>query len=87
MEIYEETYESVSYKIKKEDEKSSQKTVIPEGMDDDDALDMFMESSVTEEKKNDKQEEVSEKEAEARATIEDEVYFNSHTHLFKSSIE
>jgi len=45
MEIYEETYEGILFKIKAEEEKKvGPKTVIPEGMDEDDALDMFADS-------------------------------------------
>jgi len=41
MEVYEETYEKIAYRLKEEDEKATSVTDIPEGMDDDDALDMF----------------------------------------------
>jgi CD2 antigen cytoplasmic tail-binding protein 2 len=45
MEIYEETFESISFKIKQADEKRfGAKTSIPEDVDDDDALDMFADS-------------------------------------------
>ena len=45
MEIYEETFESITHKIKSEQEKKvGPKTSIPEGVDDDDALDMFADS-------------------------------------------
>ena len=45
MEIYEETFESIMHKIKVEQEKKvGPKTSIPEGVDDDDALDMFADS-------------------------------------------
>merc|ERR1719367_1015418 len=44
-EIYEETFESIMHKIKTEEEKKlGPKTAIPEGVDDDDALDMFADS-------------------------------------------
>jgi len=39
MEVYEETYEKIAYRLKEAEEKD--KTEIPEGVDDDDALDMF----------------------------------------------
>ena len=39
MEVYEETYEKIAYRLKESEEKA--KTEIPEGVDDDDALDMF----------------------------------------------
>jgi hypothetical protein len=42
MGIYEETYEKVAYRVKQGDErKSKSSTVIPEGVDDDDALVMI----------------------------------------------
>ena len=45
MEVYEETYESIMHKVKTEEEKKlGPKTAIPEGVDDDDALDMFADS-------------------------------------------
>eukprot|EP00090_Calanus_glacialis_P047387 TRINITY_DN9819_c0_g1_i1.p1 TRINITY_DN9819_c0_g1~~TRINITY_DN9819_c0_g1_i1.p1 ORF type:complete len:361 (-),score=162.72 TRINITY_DN9819_c0_g1_i1:55-1083(-) len=45
MEIYEETYEGILFKIKTEEEKKvGPKTSIPEGVDEDDALDMFADS-------------------------------------------
>merc|ERR1712029_1288088 len=45
MEIYEETYESIMHKVKTEEEKKlGPKTAIPEGVNDDDALDMFADS-------------------------------------------
>ena len=45
MEIYEETFESINHKIKSEQEKKvGPKTSIPDGVDDDDALDMFADS-------------------------------------------
>ncbi len=51
MEIYEETHESIAYKIKKEEEENKKKTTeIPEGVDEDDALDMFMETAKESEK-------------------------------------
>ena len=37
MGIYEETYEKIAYRVKQGDEKKN-KTVIPEGADEDDAL-------------------------------------------------
>merc|ERR1740123_1494843 len=46
MEIYEETFESIMHKIKQEEEKKvGPKTSIPEGLDDDDALDMFADNA------------------------------------------
>jgi CD2 antigen cytoplasmic tail-binding protein 2 len=46
MEIYEETFESITFKLKEIDgKKAAERTEIPEGVDDDDALDMFMESA------------------------------------------
>ena len=45
MEIYEETFESITHKIRVEEEKKvGPKTNIPDGVDDDDALDMFADS-------------------------------------------
>merc|ERR1711913_177423 len=45
MEIYEETFESISFKVKQAEEKRfGAKTSIPEDADDDDALDMFADS-------------------------------------------
>ena len=44
MEIYEETYESIMHKMKSEEKKVAPATDIPEGVDDDDALDMFADS-------------------------------------------
>ena len=45
MEIYEETYEGILFKIKSEEEKKvGPKTSIPEGVNEDDALDMFADS-------------------------------------------
>ena len=45
MGIYEETYEKVAYRIKQGDERKTKSatttTVIPEGVDDDDALVMI----------------------------------------------
>ena len=38
MGIYEETYEKIAYRVKQGDEKKSKTTLIPEGVDDDDAL-------------------------------------------------
>ncbi len=40
MGIYEETFEKVAYRVKKAEEKKN-KTVIPEGVDEDDALVSF----------------------------------------------
>jgi len=54
MEVYEETYESISYKLEQE---KGAKTSIPEGVDDDDALDMFADS--LDDKKDAKSEENS----------------------------
>ncbi len=54
MEIYEETYESIAFKLKEEEARKRAKestataaaaTKIPDNIDDDDALDMFMESA------------------------------------------
>ena len=42
MEIYEETHESISHKLSSV---KSAPTAIPEGTDDDDALDMFMDTA------------------------------------------
>ena len=46
MDIYQDTFEKISYMIKTEEEKAQKeaadsRTVIPEGTEDDDALDMF----------------------------------------------
>jgi hypothetical protein len=38
MGIYEETYEKIAYRVKQGDEKKNKTTLIPEGVDDDDAL-------------------------------------------------
>ncbi len=64
MEIYEETYESISYRLKQEEEKAGKKaTDIPEGVDDDDALDMFMETAKEEEEEKGEEEEEQKGEA------------------------
>ena len=48
MEVYEETFESLTFKLKKIDEKkAAEKPEIPEGTDDDDALDMLADSIET----------------------------------------
>ena len=48
MEVYEETFESLTFKLKKIDEKkAAEKPEIPEGTDDDDALDMLAGSMET----------------------------------------
>lgn len=76
MEIYEETYESIAFKLKQEEEKNP-RTVIPEGVDDDDALDMFMDSAKTREE--DKKTEAKEDEApkpESSLNLEDQVRFH-----------
>eukprot|EP00088_Acartia_fossae_P007731 TRINITY_DN1361_c0_g1_i1.p1 TRINITY_DN1361_c0_g1~~TRINITY_DN1361_c0_g1_i1.p1 ORF type:complete len:376 (+),score=128.05 TRINITY_DN1361_c0_g1_i1:49-1176(+) len=45
MEVYDETFESITFKIEAEDRKNEdKKTAIPAGVDDDDALDMFADS-------------------------------------------
>eukprot|EP00092_Neocalanus_flemingeri_P015581 GFUD01016869.1.p1 GENE.GFUD01016869.1~~GFUD01016869.1.p1 ORF type:complete len:367 (-),score=151.49 GFUD01016869.1:45-1076(-) len=45
MEIYEETYEGIIFKIKTEEEKKiGSKTSIPEGVNEEDAMDMFADS-------------------------------------------
>jgi len=68
MEIYEETYEGILFKIKSEEEKKvGPKTSIPEGLDDDDALDMFADN--LDEKKTD----TSEKTQEKASPVLDEV--------------
>ena len=41
MGIYEETFEKISYRVRKAEEKKN-KTLIPEGTDDDDALVSFL---------------------------------------------
>jgi len=41
MEIYEETYEKIAHKIKQKEPQGPAATEIPDGVDDDDALDMF----------------------------------------------
>ncbi len=38
MGIYEETYEKIAYRVKQGDEKKNKTTLIPEGVDDDEAL-------------------------------------------------
>ena len=48
MEVYEETFESLTFKLKKIDQKkAAEKPEIPEGTDDDDALDMLADSIET----------------------------------------
>ena len=70
MEIYEETYEGITYRLKKLEEEAKEKkgsgktTEIPEDMDDDDALDMFMETAKDGEKEKGKEDEAKKKEAE-----------------------
>jgi len=55
MEIYEETYEGILFKIKSEEEKRvGPKTSIPDGTTEDDALDMFADSLDDTSGKNDK---------------------------------
>ena len=72
MEIYEETHESISYRLKQEEEKAGKKaTEIPEGVDDDDALDMFMETAKEREEKTDVKE--KEEEETQAISIDDEV--------------
>jgi len=44
MEVYEETYESITFNLEKEKKTAAAKTAIPEDVDDDDALDMFADS-------------------------------------------
>jgi len=44
MEVYDETFESITFRIEAEDKKTSKKTEIPENVDEDDALDMFGDS-------------------------------------------
>ena len=44
MEIYEETYEKITFDLKKLEEEKQTATVIPDDVDDDDALDMFADS-------------------------------------------
>ncbi len=80
MEIYQETYESIAYKIKQADgEKktaaaSTSKPAIPEGTDDDDALDMFMESSKGDgEKEKEKEKSKDEAAAENKMDLSDDV--------------
>ena len=65
MEIYEETYESIMHKIKTEEEKKlGSKTAIPEGVDDEDALDMFADS-LDDKSKDDKKPEEAKKPVES----------------------
>ena len=67
MEIYEETYEGILFKIKTEEEKKvGAKTSIPEGVDEDDALDMFADSL-------DDKSEIPPKKDEKPAAVLDEV--------------
>lgn len=44
MEVYDETFESITYRIQEEEKKHDKKTEIPENVDDEDALDMFGDS-------------------------------------------
>jgi len=44
MEVYDETYESITYRIQEQEKKDGPKIDIPENVDDDDALDMFGDS-------------------------------------------
>ncbi|OWF45363.1 CD2 antigen cytoplasmic tail-binding protein 2-like [Mizuhopecten yessoensis] len=53
MEVYEMTYEKISYELKKFEDTKPKPVSIPEGMDDDDALDMFAESLDKEVAEND----------------------------------
>ncbi|XP_060079259.1 CD2 antigen cytoplasmic tail-binding protein 2-like [Ylistrum balloti] len=53
MEVYEMTYEKINYELKKFEDSKPKPVSIPDGMDDDDALDMFAESlDKEEEEKN-----------------------------------
>ena len=58
MEIYEMTFEAIQYKLKAEDEATAAKTktAVPEGIDDDDALDMFADNLDTEKVQQEKKE-------------------------------
>ena len=49
MEIYEETHESIAHKLSQMKASNAKETTIPEGTDDDDALDMFMDSAKSKE--------------------------------------
>ena len=54
LEIYQDTYEKLQFKVKLAEEKDQKaKTVVPEGVDDDDALDMFADSLDSKEEKGD----------------------------------
>ena len=75
MEIYEETYEAIAFKIKKHDEEEAEKapkTVIPENVDDDDALDMFMDAAKNREEKPEEAKKEEEEEAKP-ISLDDEV--------------
>lgn len=72
MEIYEETYEGILFKIKTEEEKKGKpKTDVPDNIDDDDALDMFADSldDKTDEQTGNRQIDKASKEQES-ATVE-----------------
>merc|ERR1719319_48283 len=58
MEICEMTFEAIQYKLKAEDEATAAKTktAVPEGIDDDDALDMFADNLDTEKVEQEKKE-------------------------------
>nr|ACO10259.1 CD2 antigen cytoplasmic tail-binding protein 2 [Caligus rogercresseyi] len=67
MEVYEETFEGISFKIK-----SQAKVLIPEGTNDDDALDMFA-SSLDDEKKAPNEKKAEETDQKKDDPMEDEV--------------
>lgn len=55
MEIYEQTFESITYKLKQTEGSSiASKTEIPADVDDDEALDMFMDSAKDREESTEK---------------------------------
>ena len=76
MEIYEETFESISFKLKQEEEKRKPKTVIPEDMDEDDALDLMLEGG-SDDKDSEKEKEEKTKEEEPKVSLSNEVGFLS----------
>lgn len=74
MEIYEETYEKIAYRLKEAEEKNRLATTdIPEGVEDDDALDMFADTFDDGAKKPEAEKTEPEKPKEARISLEDEV--------------
>ncbi|XP_069134765.1 CD2 antigen cytoplasmic tail-binding protein 2-like [Argopecten irradians] len=63
MEVYEMTHEKLSYELKKFEDSKPKPVDIPEGMDDDDALDMFAESLDKEEEEKSTEKDVQKSDA------------------------